>query len=161
RALAIRLKALGEAHPLTATSYGHLATSLDLQGRHDEALQTWRLAAASDEQARLSVPRGLEAALGEDSPLPELAAALAPAGRVREAWSAWERGLAGGLGDELTRRAARPLTDAERGREADLLGRGQATDERISRMLGARALTQEQEKTLDGLRQQASDIRRE
>ena len=46
-------------------------------------------------------------------------------------------------------------------RQADLLGRGQAIDERISRMLAARALTQDQEKALDDLRQQASEIRRQ
>src|SRR5262249_55284729 len=106
-------------------------------------------------------PTGLEAALGEGSPLSGLAAALARAGRVREAWSTWEQGLARGLGDELTRRAIRPLSAEERGREADLLGRGQGTDGRSNQLLGARALTQEQEKTLDGLRQQASEIRRE
>ena len=61
----------------------------------------------------------------------------------------------------MTRRAARPLTADERDREADLLGRGQAVDERISRMLAARALTQDQEKALDDLRQQASEIRRQ
>jgi tetratricopeptide (TPR) repeat protein len=161
RALAIRIKALGEAHPDTATSYSNLAFSLDLQGQHDEALRTWRLAAASYEQARLFGPTGLEAALGGGSPLPGLAAALARAGQPREAWSIWERGLARGLADELTRRAVRPLTTAERGRETDLLGRGQALDERINRMLAARALTREQEQALEELRRQDSDIRRD
>ncbi len=39
--------------------------------------------------------------------------------------------------------------------------RGQAIDERITRMLDARALTQDQEKTLDDRRQQAGEIRRQ
>src|SRR5262249_38772601 len=153
--------ALGEGHPLTATCSGNLANSLELQGQHDEALRTWRLAVASYEQARLLGPKGLEAALGEGSPLAGLATALARAGQPREAWSSWERGLARGVVDELTRRAVRPLTAQERDREAALLGGGQAIDERINRMLGAGALTQEQEKALDDLRQQMSEIRRE
>ena len=61
----------------------------------------------------------------------------------------------------MTRRAARPLNDDERNREAALLGRGQAIDERINRLLGARALTQDQEKTLEEFRQQASEVRRQ
>ncbi len=51
RALAIRLKALGEAHPDTAASYACLAATLAAQGNHAEALRAWRLAAASYEQA--------------------------------------------------------------------------------------------------------------
>ena len=161
RALAIHLKALGEAHLHTAVIYGSLAVSLDRQGKHDEALRTWRLAVASYEQARLFGPRGLESAIGQGSPLPYLAAALARAGQPREAWSSWERGLARGIVDEVTRRAARPLTAEERDREADLLGRGQAIDERINRMVSVKALTHDQEKTLEELRQQASEIRRQ
>ena len=161
RALAIRLKALPEGHPLIAASYGNLADSLDRQGKTDEALRAWRLAAAADELARSFGPRGLEAAIGIGSPLPRLAAALARAGRPREAWESWERGLARGLTDEVTRRAARPLTAAERDRQAALLGRGQAADERINRLLSVRALTADKEKALDDLRQQASEVRRE
>jgi tetratricopeptide (TPR) repeat protein len=161
RALAIYLKSLGEGHPYTASSYSDLACALELQGKPDDALRTWRLAVASYEQARLLGPKGLESGLGGGSPLPGLAAALARAGRPREAWSDWERGLARGVVDELTRRAVRPLNDEERHREAALLGRGQALDERINKLLGARALTQEQETALDDLRRQASEIRRE
>jgi tetratricopeptide (TPR) repeat protein len=161
RALAIHLKALGEGHPDTARSYHHLAHSLDSHGKHDEAIPAWHSAAASYEQGRSTGLKGLEAASGESSPLPCAAAALARAGQPREAWSNWERGLARGVVDELTRRAVRPLTAAERDREADLLGRSQALDERINRMLAARALTQEQETALDDLRQRASEIRRE
>jgi hypothetical protein len=161
RSLAIFLEALGRGHARTALSYSSLASSLELQGKHDEALRAWRLAAASYEQARLMGPQGLEASLGRGSPLPNLAVALARAGRPREAWSTWERGLAQGLGDEVTRRATRPLIDSDRHREVTLLGRDQALDERINRLLGAKALTQEQEKALDDLKQQASDIRRQ
>ncbi len=155
------MKALPEGHPLIAASYGNLADSLDRQGKTDEALRAWRLAAAADELARSFGPRGLEAAIGIGSPLPRLAAALARAGRPREAWESWERGLARGLTDEVTRRAAWPLSAAERDRQAALRARGQAADERINRLLSVRALTADQEKALDDLREQASEVRRE
>ena len=161
RALAIFLKALPEGHPHIVQTYGSLADSLDRQGKHDEALRAWRSAAAAYELARSFGPRGLEAAIRIGSPLPDLAAALARAGRPREAWASWERGLARGVTDEVTRRAARPLTAEERDREAALLGRGQATDERINKLLAVKAPTRDQEKTLDDLRQQASEVRRE
>ncbi len=161
RALAIRLKAWPEGHHLIALSYTTLADSLDRQGKPDEALPVWRSAAAAYELARSFGPGGLEAAIRIGSPLPDLATALARAGRPRDAWASWERGLARGLADEVTRRSAWPLTAAERDRQADLSGRGQALDERINKLLSAKALTNEQEKTLDDLRQQASEVRRE
>jgi tetratricopeptide (TPR) repeat protein len=161
RALAIYLKALGEAHSNTAISYTNLAPSLDRQGKHDEALRTWVAAAASYEQARLRGAKGVEAALtAGKSPLPAFALALARAGRPREAWTRWEQGLARGLIDEVLGRAARPLTASERDREALLLGRAQALDERIGRLLAARALSPEQDKLLEDLNRQAGEVRR-
>ncbi len=138
RALAIRLKALGEGHPDTALSYSNLAWSLDRQGKHDDALRTWAAAAASYEQARLLGAKGLEAALRQaalrspPSPRPW----PAPGSRATPG-RAGSRGLARGLIDEVTRRAARPLTAAEHDREAGLLGQAQAIDERISKLLAA------------------------
>ena len=162
RALAILLKALGEDHPDTATSYTNLAWSLDRQGKHDEALRTWTSAAASYEQARLRGAKGLEAALtAGNSPLPSFALALARAGQPREAWTRWEQGLARGLADEVTGRAARPLTAAEHDREASLLGQAQAIDERIGKLLAIKALSQEQDKLLDDLKRQGSELRRQ
>jgi tetratricopeptide (TPR) repeat protein len=162
RALAIRLKALGEGHPDTAYSYTNLARSLDRQGKHDDALRTWGAAAANYEQARLRGAKGLEAALtAGKSPLPAFALALARAGRPREAWTRWEQGLARGLIDEVTGRATRPLTAEERDREARLLGQAQALDERIGRFLALKALSQEQDRLLDDLKRQASEIRRQ
>src|SRR5262249_50814556 len=129
RALAIYLKAVGEGHPGTARSYTKLAWSLDLQGKYDDALRTWTLAAESYKQARLRGTKGLEAALtASESPLPAFALALARAGRPRDAWARWELGLARGLADEVTGRAARPLTAAERDQEVLLLGQSQALD---------------------------------
>ncbi len=160
RALAILLKALPEGHPHIVVSYGSLAVSLDRQGKHDEALWAWHSAAATYELARSFGPRGLETAIRIGSPLPDLATALARAGRPRDAWASWERGLARGVTDEVTRRAARPLTTEERDREAALLGRGQSTDERINKLLAVKALTRDQEKSLDDLRQQAGEVRR-
>jgi CHAT domain-containing protein/Tfp pilus assembly protein PilF len=162
RALAIWLKALGEDHPRTALSYNNLAWSLDRQGKHGDALQTWAAAAASYEQARLRGAKGLDAALAAGtSPLPAFALALARAGRPRDAWARWEQGLARGLIDEVTGRAARPLTAAEHDREALLLGQAQALDERIGKLLALRTLSQEQDKLLEDLRRQGSELRRE
>jgi CHAT domain-containing protein/Tfp pilus assembly protein PilF len=162
RALAIRLEALGEGHPHTALSYKSLAWSLDRQGKHDDALRTWSAAAASYEQARLRGAKGLEAALtAGSSPFPSFALALARAGQPRDAWKRWEQGLARGLIDEVAGRAARPLTSAEHDREALLLGQAQALDERIGRLLAVQARSQEQDKLLDDLNRQASELRRQ
>jgi CHAT domain-containing protein/Tfp pilus assembly protein PilF len=162
RALAIYLKALGEDHADTAQSYNGLAWSLDRQGKHDDALRTWTSAAVSYEQARLRGAKGLEAALTPvASPFSAFALALARAGRPREAWTRWEHGLARGLLDEVAGRAARPLTVAEHDREALLLGQAQALDERIGKLLAARALSQEQDKLLEDLKRQASELRRQ
>src|SRR5262249_26025865 len=45
--------------------------------------------------------------------------------------------------------------------EVDLLGRGQALDERISRLAGRQRLTQDDEKRLDDLRREAGELRRQ
>ncbi|MBV8130256.1 MAG: tetratricopeptide repeat-containing protein, partial [Planctomycetaceae bacterium] len=162
RALAIVLKALGEDHPNTASSYNNLAWSLDRQGKHDDALRTWSAAAASYEQARLRGAKGLDAALtAGKSPLPSFALALARAGQPRDAWTRWEQGLARGLADEVTGRAARPLTAEEHDREASLLGQAQAIDEHIGKLLALKALSQEQDKLLDDLKRQGSELRRQ
>src|SRR5262249_26537203 len=162
RALAIKLKALGEDHPSTAISYDKLAWTFDRQDKPQEALRTWNSAAASYERARLRGARGLEAALERySSPLPAFALALAGAGQPREAWTRWEQGLARGLADEVLGRAARPLTAEEHDREALLLGQAQALDERIGKLLALKALSQEQDKLLEDLNRQASEIRRQ
>ena len=61
----------------------------------------------------------------------------------------------------MTGRAARPLTAAEHDREASLLGQAQALDERIGKLLALKALSQEQDKLLDDLKRQASELRRQ
>jgi hypothetical protein len=63
--------------------------------------------------------------------------------------------------DETAGRAARPLAPEERAREADLLGRGQALDERVHRLAGRPKLTADDEARLDGLRREASELRRQ
>jgi tetratricopeptide (TPR) repeat protein len=162
QALAILVKALGAEHPYAATNYSHLARTLDLQGKHDKALQTWISATASYEQARLRSVRGLEAALTPHlSPLPSLALILAHAGQPRDAWIRWEQGLARGVLDETVGRATRPLTAEDRKQEADLLGQSQALDERIGKIIGQKRITQEDEKRIEDLKRQASEIRRQ
>ena len=61
----------------------------------------------------------------------------------------------------MTGRAARPLTAAEHDREALLLGQAQALDERIGKLLALKALSQEQDKLLEDLKRQASELRRQ
>jgi CHAT domain-containing protein len=162
RALAILLKVLGENDHATASSYSNLASSLEVQGKHDEALRSWEAAAESYEKARLRVTKGLAAPLTADrSPLPSFALALARAGRPRDAWTRWEQGLARGLIEEIAGRAARPLTDAERDREALLLGQSQALDEHIGKLLALKARSQEQDKLLEDLNEKASELRRQ
>src|SRR5262249_60247976 len=92
---------------------------------------------------------------------PALAPARARAGGGRGAGGRGGGGLARAVLDEPAGRAARPLTADERAREADLLGRSQAVDERISRLAGRPKLTQEEEKRLDDLRGEASELRRQ
>src|SRR5262249_34683913 len=151
-----------EGHPDTAESYTRLAWSLDRQGKHDDALRTWSAAAASYEQARLRGVKGLEAALTAGrSPFPAFALALARAGQPRRAWARWEQGLARGLIDEVAGRAARPLSAEEHDREALLLGQAQALDERLGKLLALKVLSQEQDKLLEDLKRQASEIRRQ
>jgi tetratricopeptide (TPR) repeat protein len=161
QALACYLKALGEAHPDTARSYVSLAQVLDRLGRADEALDALTAAADVVERARLRGAKGLESALGSTKgPAPELAVALARVGREREAWGRWERGLARAVLDEVAR-PARPLTPEEKASEADLLTRSQALDERIGRLAGRPRLNADDEQRLDGLRREASELRRQ
>src|SRR5208282_3828664 len=62
---------------------------------------------------------------------------------------------------EVTGRAARLLTAAEHDREASLLGQTQAIDERIGKLLALRTLSQEQDKLLEDLKRQGSELRRQ
>jgi CHAT domain-containing protein/Tfp pilus assembly protein PilF len=163
QALANRLKALGEAHPDTAASYTSLAILLDQLGKADEALGAWTSAVNADELARLQRTKGLESGLRSKEnpdPQPGLSIALARAGRGREAWGRWERGLARAVLDEVAR-PARPLNPEEKAGEADLLGRSQALDERISRLAGQQRLTEDDEKRQGNLRREASELRRQ
>ena len=161
RALATTLKALGEGHPDTVTSYLMLGQTLDRLGKADEALDALTFAVDADELARLRGARGLEgAAQAGSDPSPELALALARAGRASDAWGRWERGLARALLQETAGRAARPLTPRETASEADLLGRSQAVDERMGRLAGRPRPTAEDETRRDDLRREAGELRR-
>jgi CHAT domain-containing protein/Tfp pilus assembly protein PilF len=164
KALAICIKALGAEHPKTATSYVNLAWILDFEDRPEEALRAWTEAAESFKHARLRGLRGLESALATDtSPQPDfaLALALARAGRARDAWIRWEQGLARGVLDETLGQATRPLSTEHRKQEADLLGKSQVIDERIGRIIGQKSTAQADEKQIEGLKRQASEVRRQ
>jgi tetratricopeptide (TPR) repeat protein len=161
-ALAIYLKAVGKGHADTGNTYYNLGLTLGQLGKTDEALDALTAAVDTHDRARLRGATGLEASLrAQEDPSPVLAVALARAGRGREAWQRWERGLARGVLDEAAGRAARPLTPDERARDGDLLRHSQAVDERASRLAGQARLTADDEKRLDNLRREASDLRRQ
>jgi CHAT domain-containing protein len=144
KALAICQKALGEAHRDTAISYTTLADNLNAQGKYREAEKLWRAAALGFEAARLGISfTGLERVTftTEHSPLPRLAACLARADEAPAAWAYWEASLARGLFDDLSARLARPLSDKERHREQDLLGRMQLLDKQITVLVQPRDVT--------------------
>jgi tetratricopeptide (TPR) repeat protein len=170
RALAIHLKALGEGHPDTATSYNNLAAALDDRGRYAEAEAMHRRALA----IRLEV-------LGEDHPhtaksYDYLAWALAQQGKHDDALRAWNsaaacyerarllgvKGLEGALmaGNSPLPAFALALARAGQSREAwsrweQALARG-LLDEVHGR--GARPLTVQERAREDGLIDQAQAI---
>jgi tetratricopeptide (TPR) repeat protein len=159
-ALAINLKALGADHPYTAQSYNNLAFNLDAQGKLAEAVANWAAAAAILELTRgARGASGLERSLNPLRPLPALAVALARQGQPREAWIRWESDLARGLLDDLSARQLRPLDPDQRRREADLAGRLQRLDELITRLIAKAHRTQDEDRQLDALRRQQSELR--
>jgi Tfp pilus assembly protein PilF len=160
-ALAVDLKALGEGHPAAASSYNDLAANLDAQGKLVEAVANWTAAAAIYEGSRgARGASGFERSLtGASSPLPALATALARRGDLRDAWARWESDLARGLLDDLSARLLRPLTRAERSREADLAGQLQRLDERSTRLAAKARRTQDEDKQLGALCHQQSALR--
>jgi CHAT domain-containing protein len=161
RALEIHRKVFGDDHPHTAISYRSLAGSLERQGRQAEALVVWDAAAASYDKARILGAKGLESALQRlPSPLPGFAVALAIAGKPREAWLQWEKGLARSVFDEVSRRATRPLTPREHEEEAKLLGQAHEIDERLGRLREVYMPAQQYEASRRELEQQANDVRR-
>jgi CHAT domain-containing protein len=89
KALAIRLKALGEQHPDTATSYNNVAVCLEAQGKAGEALPLLRQALAIFQKVH-----------GEQHPLTaasynSVASCLAAQGKHKEAAHHWEAALLG------------------------------------------------------------------
>jgi CHAT domain-containing protein/tetratricopeptide (TPR) repeat protein len=160
KALAIRLELLGGHHSDIVTSYAGLGLVLAGLGRTSEAIDVLE-DAASGSSGTQKRSLGLQDAAAElPNPFPVLATLLARAGRPADAWNRWERGLSRALLGEVSGRAARPLTDDERQREAGLLDEAQACDERINLLLARGKPTPEVEKRLDALRGEASELRR-
>jgi CHAT domain-containing protein len=156
-ALATRRKVLGEAHPDTVLSYTDYAINLNALGRVAEAEALWRAAAQSFEAARLDISfAGLERAPFDTrkTPLHLLAACLARSGKEAEAWKYWEASLARGLGDELSARFARRLSDEERRRENALFGQVQLVDKQIAILVRAKVATDEHRQQMEKLYKQ-------
>jgi tetratricopeptide (TPR) repeat protein len=133
RALNLYRGSLGDEHPATATAWANLAVVMDQLGKHAEAIFAWENAAKAETagRSRLGITGSDRSQRSVPSPLPDLAVALARAGRFRDAWERWEQWLARGLLDDASARDARPLTEAERRREAELAAALQALDEAI------------------------------
>src|SRR5262249_42988233 len=111
-------------------------------------------AAASFETARRRISfAGLDRVryAADNSPLPLLAAIAARNGKPDLAWRWLESDFARGLLDEL---AERPLSEEERRREQELVGRLKRLDEQITAILGASQVT-------DVARKMAEELRRE
>src|SRR5262249_38411017 len=82
----IRLKALGEDHPDTASSYNNLAWTFDRQGKYAEAHPLYRGAAAICLEALVRDPQGLASGFNtRGAPLQSLGQAAAGDGLTRRA----------------------------------------------------------------------------
>jgi CHAT domain-containing protein len=145
QALAIRRRTVGEGHPDTAASYDNVAFTLYAQGKVAQAEELWRAAARSFETARLAISfSGLDRATfsAQISPLLPLAACLARRGKAVDAWTSWEADLARGLFDDLSARLARRLSENERHREQELLGKRLSLDKQLAALLQLRDPTE-------------------
>ncbi len=158
QALKIHQKVLGEGHPQTAWAYKNLVGNWWAQGKYAEAEKLGPAAAKSFEAARRRVSfAGLERAgyAAENSPLPLLAAVAARNGKPAAAWQFLENNLARGLLDELS---ARPLSDEERKREQDLLGKLKRLDSQIAALLGTAKVTETAQGRAEELRKERDAV---
>jgi tetratricopeptide (TPR) repeat protein len=161
RALATYQKALGTDHPGTVQILTNLAFDLDAQNRLDESVAVLLQSANTFQKTRrLGSAIGLERAISTNAnPLPMLALGLVRQGRLAEAWNWWEANLGRGLLDALSARLLRPLSDDERTRESTLIGQLQRLDEQVGRLAGMPNRTQDEDRRLDELEEQRSDVR--
>lgn len=139
KALASRRLVLGNGHPAVVHSMHELASLLAAKGDYAAAESMWSEAAQSFEAARLRISHGgLERVpyAAQQSPLAPLAACLARRGKPLAAWERFEANLSRGLLDMLSARCYRPLDDAERNRETDMISQLNKLDERIGALSG-------------------------
>jgi CHAT domain-containing protein len=123
---------LGEGHPVTAWAYKNLVLTCCARGDYRQAAELGAAAARSFESARRRISfAGLDrsASTAAYCPFPALAAVAARGGKPDAAWQALEQNLARGLLDDLS---ARPLSDPERRREQELLGRLDRLDRQVA-----------------------------
>ena len=140
KAVAETRNVLGEKHPLLLSALVRLGESLWESGDCARAESTFAAAAEVFEAARLQVSTtglGRSAYAARHSPLCRLAVLRARGGRPLAAWQSLERNLARGLLDTLTARNLLPLTAVEQEREAVLLAKLAALDEKLSLVLEA------------------------
>jgi tetratricopeptide (TPR) repeat protein len=162
KALAIRRKVLGEEHRDTARSYQNVGTNLQARGNYKEA-EAWLSRSAEAFLAmRLQLAHpGLERAarIGEESPLPTLAALLARNGKLPEAWQRLEQGLGRGMWDELSIRLRQ--NPADQAHHTELIGLLERLDRLIRAALPVKAPTPEQERVRADLLEQRQRVQAE
>ena len=160
KALAIRLKVLGNDHPETASAYNSLAANLDAQGRLGEAVEAWTRAADIALRTRgLRAVTGIEQSLTMGrSPAMALAVGLSRQGKPVAAWTWWENGLARGLLDDYSARRLRPLTREQRDQESWLVVRLQRIEEQITRFASQPRRGPQDEERLERLRRQQNAL---
>jgi CHAT domain-containing protein/Tfp pilus assembly protein PilF len=164
QALTILRQGLGEGHPDTASVCINVASNLHAQGKYAEAEERATEAARGYEAARLSLSfAGLERATfaSERSPLPLLAALLARKGKPAEAWRRLEEGLARGLLDDLAARQGRPLSEKERRREEELVGRLQLLDRQLTALLAGQERAEARRKQVAWLHDARGEAQRQ
>jgi hypothetical protein len=136
KALDICRQLLGEEHPYTASGYNNRAGNRNAQGEYALAEEDWTRAAAIFARTRLQVAAtGLEraTATSEDSPLPNLAAALARNGKPALAWERFEQSIGRGAWDDMSARLRRAPT--ERSKQHELVAQLNRLDLLIQRTI--------------------------
>ncbi len=152
--------AFGNAHMGTVNSNRALALVLMAEGNDAEAEIAARKAAEGFELVRQKAGvTGIDRSSFStaNSPIPVFTALLARSGRTRDAWKAWESGLARGLLDDLTARRQR-LSPEEQARQETLAESINRVDNRIAMLAAARALPPNQSQVLDSLRVERLDL---
>lgn len=157
-ALETHRRLLGEGHPGTAWMYKNLVTNCWVRGDYRGAVELGAAASDSFESARRRISfTGMDRVRRTDdlSPLRHLAASAARNGQPKDAWRYLESGWARGLLDDLS---VRPLTDAERAREKELVRDLDRLNDQIAMLPVGKSASEETRKESDSLRRERDNL---